>query len=95
MEGWYEPPKCQRSNDISHFETVMKIIFALHALYDWFLRSQSFKLLIPATAECQQLSCLVVRASASGAAKSGLIPSRVKPTTLLLEFIPFPLDVQH
>ena len=37
----------------------------------------------------------VVRASASGAADSGLIPSRVKPMTLKLVFTTSLLDVQH
>ena len=37
----------------------------------------------------------VVRASASGAVDSGLIPSRVIPVTLKLAFTAFLLDVQH
>ena len=37
----------------------------------------------------------VVRASASGAVDSGLIPSRVKPMTLKLVFTASLLDAQH
>ena len=37
----------------------------------------------------------MVRASASGAADSGLIPNRVKPMTLKLVFTAFLLDAQH
>ena len=37
----------------------------------------------------------MVRASASGAIDSGLIPSRVKPMALTLVFTASPLDVQH
>ena len=37
----------------------------------------------------------MVRASASGAVQSGLIPSRVKTTTLSLIFIASLLDAQH
>ena len=37
----------------------------------------------------------VVRASASGAVDLGLIPSRVKPMTLILVFTAFLLGAQH
>ena len=37
----------------------------------------------------------MVRASASGAVESGLIPSRVKTTTFSLIFIASLLDAQH
>ena len=37
----------------------------------------------------------VVRAAASGAVDSGLIPSRLKPMTLKLVFTAFFLDDQH